>query len=527
MKPPANCSVKNTQMAPPVSMKTEQANRKAEESKQKAAQAVAKAVPSPTEKVTQAAKEAVAVAATQAQDTLAIGIIASQATTKGEELALPPSDEYQKLLPILGDVQTLLAGHRKAAPLPQRCSSAEENVAHFLEKANKNGPLGRAAEVDKLAAQVAKLRSSLASLQDDISLADTAASLRAKLHATESELEKKRKDAPTAASEHAAIVEARSAFETAVEERRGRAEKGKVKAEERVSARKELFRKLRCQLVAAELAAEKLEKDNSEEHNKRSQVLEKLDIDTRAAFGEKASCAADKKQQEETNKTLQQQTQGPQAQEPQATADPAAQACQRLEQAKAAFERQLQQLREEQQKQIAELQRQLASQQRLENENHRKAQEFRAMTLAFEATAQVTADELPTLTAPPTSQLQGHAQLYQLLTVWSTAGAATPFTFQDLIAHSMMGSDAPLFVRTALGTKWTQWFSADPGLAHIVPRQVAQLLLASLEKLRAQWQEDEARDNIAEQGRTSYAAMVGIAKKRRAELLDHEMVPAP
>ena len=49
--------------------------------------------------------------------------------------------------------------------------------------------------------------------------------------------------------------------------------------------------------------------------------------------------------------------------------------------------------------------------------------------------------------------------------------------------------------------------------------------LQSLEKLKAQWLEHETKEAITESGKHSYAAMAGETKKRRALLLDEEMVP--
>ena len=159
-------------------------------------------------------------------------------------------------------------------------------------------------------------------------------------------------------------------------------------------------------------------------------------------------------------------------------------------------------------------------------EELRKATELRAVTRAFELTANVSHEQLPALTAPTPCQLQHQGQLHQLLYAWDAAGAGTPFTFQDLITHTSMSTEAPPFVRAALGTKWSAWFAeADPGTSQVVPRQVARLLLQSLEKLKTKWLEHETKEAIAESGNTSYTAMAGEAKKRRALLLDEVMVP--
>ena len=176
-----------------------------------------------------------------------------------------------------------------------------------------------------------------------------------------------------------------------------------------------------------------------------------------------------------------------------------------------------------QQVQMAAMQNQLQQQQQQQQAAIKKAEEFRAMTLAFEKTAEATPDDLPALTVPNGTQKNQHAQLYQLLATWSHAGASTPFSFQDMITHTTMGADAPLFVRAALGSKWSLWFVPDPIPTQIIPRQVSQLLLLSLEKLKAQWQ-----DAVIAQGNEedAFVALERTAKKRRAELLDQDMEDA-
>ena len=60
---------------------------------------------------------------------------------EGEKLQLPKSEEFEALEPVLSDLRTLISEHRKPGPLPARCSSAEDNAAHFLAKSHRNGPI--------------------------------------------------------------------------------------------------------------------------------------------------------------------------------------------------------------------------------------------------------------------------------------------------------------------------------------------------------------------------------------------------
>ena len=117
-------------------------------------------------------------------------------------------------------------------------------------------------------------------------------------------------------------------------------------------------------------------------------------------------------------------------------------------------------------------------------------------------------------------------QLYQVLLNWSSNGANSAFTFQDLIDHTALNEDAPAMVRTALGSKWSLWFIANPPATTVVPRQVALLLLAGLERMKIQYESKETKDEIAKQATDSYAAITEVAKKRRALLFDEPMPPA-
>ena len=139
---------------------------------------------------------------------------------------------------------------------------------------------------------------------------------------------------------------------------------------------------------------------------------------------------------------------------------------------------------------------------------------------------QPNVESLPVLTLAAGEQLQKQGQLFQLLSAWIEAGAATPLTFQDLMDHATMGADTPLFMRSALGTAWEKWFVNQPQAQDTVPRQVVILLHTSLTRLRNHWEDAEKTGEIAEAAQGSYAAMIGQSKKRRAQLFDISMEPA-
>ena len=149
------------------------------------------------------------------------------------------------------------------------------------------------------------------------------------------------------------------------------------------------------------------------------------------------------------------------------------------------------------------------------------------MTLEFEKTASVTVQQLPSLMLPSDSAaVEKLAQMLCLLEQWIALENPTPFTLSDLVTHSPLAQEAPTFMKTALGDKWGEWFAVNAPDNTIVPKQVAGLLLATLKRLSETWEQSQEQEAIRAQAAGSYAALVGHAKKRRASLLDSEMVPA-
>jgi hypothetical protein len=74
-----------------------------------------------------------------------------------------------------------------------------------------------------------------------------------------------------------------------------------------------------------------------------------------------------------------------------------------------------------------------------------------------------------------------------------------------------------------MGSAWAKWFKEEPGADTVIPRQVLQLLLASLEKVKllCEAREDEQATETAAAG--SYAMMASATKKRRSEVLEVAM----
>ena len=108
--------------------------------------------------------------------------------------------------------------------------------------------------------------------------------------------------------------------------------------------------------------------------------------------------------------------------------------------------------------------------------------------------------------------LQATGDLFFVLSKWRNAGAAVPFTFQDLINHTVAAAEAPKLVRELLGDLWGCWFGEDVLPNKIVPRQTALALLATLDRARDQYDgSEEARANAL----NGFKSLAEAAKKRK------------
>jgi multidrug efflux pump subunit AcrA (membrane-fusion protein) len=130
----------------------------------------------------------------------------------------------------------------------------------------------------------------------------------------------------------------------------------------------------------------------------------------------------------------------------------------------------------------------------------------------------VTVDDVPTIAVPTNKDLLAkYGQVHTLLTCWKQAGEAVPFTFSDLINHTAFGSDIPLTMRSTLGESlWPKWFLPNPGETTTVPKQAVLLFYSALEKLKQEWEGEQATTQAAA---NSYTEFCGTVKRRRGELL--------
>jgi hypothetical protein len=103
--------------------------------------------------------------------------------------------------------------------------------------------------------------------------------------------------------------------------------------------------------------------------------------------------------------------------------------------------------------------------------------------------------------------------LHQLITQWMHAGAAVPFTFQQLAQESAVGSDVLELVSRLLGEQCSLWYQDGPAqVADIIPRQVVIALYGILEKAKLQF---EGMEEAKQSATSCLAKLTEQHKKRR------------
>ena len=178
--------------------------------------------------------------------------------------------------------------------------------------------------------------------------------------------------------------------------------------------------------------------------------------------------------------------------------------------------------------QVNELRQQLQQQTEQILKANTNARQQAARQEAFEKHCEVDVGTLPVLQKPQGDQRAKQSQFLFLLRAWNQSESTAPVIFQDLVEYSDLGTEAPLFVRTALGSAWTKWFPSDPSSDAVVPRQALTIVLNSLEKLKDDLEAEEAAAKEIEQAAIgTYSLMAGTTKKRRANILDVAMAVAP
>ena len=127
----------------------------------------------------------------------------------------------------------------------------------------------------------------------------------------------------------------------------------------------------------------------------------------------------------------------------------------------------------------------------------------------FDALPEIDIEHLKTMNP---LALQATGDLFFVLSRWRNAGAAMPFTFQDLTEHTVAATEAPQLVRELLAEQWACWFANDVPAEMVVPRQAALALLATLDRAKDQYDGSEEIRANALQG---FKKITEAAKKRK------------
>ena len=86
------------------------------------------------------------------------------------------------------------------------------------------------------------------------------------------------------------------------------------------------------------------------------------------------------------------------------------------------------------------------------------------------------------------------------------------FTFNMLDNTAEMEGSAVTFAKAGIGNAFTKWFPQDPPTNAVVPRQMAYLLWANLQRVHEHLQAGEETRKVAV---TAYVALTSDAKRLR------------
>ena len=397
-------------------------------------------------------------------------------------------------------------------------STPEETVQEALKKSQSCSGTQDCAAAEE---EVAALKESLTALEKLPASDDVATLIRQQkelLARKETSRAKTAKAVPSAERELSGLIAAKAAFVEQMQAREDRVKATATAATRRKEERHASLRKMAQELedFVKELAGaeEALKKEHEERAKNRAEFQEKVLqlYDQRMGEARARGPSAPGNPATAVDETHQLQ-QRLQAQQHAATsAQQAAGAAERVARDTASQLRQLQQ----------ELEAAKAAGQR----EVQKRREEAAAQEAFQLyVPEVRVDNLPLLTMPSsTEKLFAHGQLHQLLQSWSDAGAAIPFSFNDLTAHTTFAAECPMVIRSILGTQWPKWFVENPGATQTVPRQAAIMCLQALDKLKQAWLDHlEVQTKIAAEAAGTYTSMCGTVKRRRSVVNDAEM----
>jgi len=421
---------------------------------------------------------------------------AKPATTK---LALPQELLQDVPLLVASDAIKSIAASlmTEAVPAPRDQRSAEAVMAKRL---GDKGPTARAAKMVELEANIARLQTSLTTLEAGGDALESAAEpVRQQLAAAKASLQTMAKDAPTQTCEHKAIQEARASLERQILERKEREQKGAAKAQQRQDDRMKTIADLKAQVALLEAGMNKMVTENAGLHSKRAEAAQALDQEVLKLFDDKLAALA-------TAAAQPMGTNGP------VTAAPgpagASQPPGGLPPASAVVPANALALPATVIPDPSNL-AELAEAKNRIKELTQKVEELSGQVVkAFQSSYQVTMADVPTQQAPPREHREAYAALRSTLEVWAVSGASEPFDWQAMRAITPDGPDPATVARSLLGEElWKKWYTTAPEPALVVPKQMALLILHCLNDVKAEIESDISRPEAAKRSEAGISAM--------------------
>jgi len=298
--------------------------------------------------------------------------------------------------------------------------------------------------------------------------------LKENLEATEADLAKALRDAPSQLSELKAVQESRSSYELLAQTRKDLQQKGVAKALERKTGRHEYIAALKRQLDTLDAEITKMENASDAAHATRAKTLNGLDNQVLALFDTKVAAL---QRQEPSLQVPAAQTPAPTlALALPSTAIPVPGSLQELEAAK----KYIQELEMKMKEGIS-----IAKQQFMQR---------------FE---EIQADMLPAARIPEKEHLAAVGATYEVLDAWHIAGAGNYFDWDSFDVVVGPGLKATTMARELLGESlWPKWYpDALPGGSAVVPQQLALIMHQSLGNIKAAFApEKEAMAPLTEKG---------------------------
>ena len=115
--------------------------------------------------------------------------------------------------------------------------------------------------------------------------------------------------------------------------------------------------------------------------------------------------------------------------------------------------------------------------------------------------------------------LSACGNLHQFFQQWVSAGAAVPFSFEQLSQHSAAGSEAKELVLRLLGEQRDLWFRDEAAQdKDLLPRQAVIAVYGILETAKSKY---EGLEQAKAAATTCLAALTDQHKKRRLSAVAH------